>query len=331
MALFTPSIARLRMLPAAALFLGLSLSAQAQTPISITGGTAVYTQNFDGITATGTTYPTGWTGVRLSGSGTANETLPPTVLTASAQSGAVYNVGPNGTANDADRGLGSLASGSTVPVFGAVFTNNSGATITRVTITARNEQWRGGDNANLETTAFEYSLNATGINSTGATWTPVTALDLVELNNTTTAGNIDGNAATNSKFIGGVVTGLTWPAGTTMWIRWRDNNDVGADAILAVDDFSLATGTTTLATQNKALESSLSLFPNPAANSLTLRVGKEGVGASVEIFNNLGQRVRQTVASQQEFSLDVSALRAGVYSVRFTTADGTATRSFVKQ
>lgn len=327
-ALFTPSISRLRALPVAALLLGLTLSAQAQTPISITGGTAVYTQNFNGLTATGTAYPDGWTGVRFGGSGTPNEVLAPTVLTTSSQSGAVYNAG---TTNEADRALGGLASGSTVPVFGAVFTNGSGAAITRLTITARHEQWRGGDNANVETTAFEYSLNATGINSAGATWTPVTALDLVEINNTTVAANLDGNAAANSKFIGGVVTGLTWPAGTTMWIRWRDNNDFGADAILAVDDFSLATGNTTLATQNKALESALSVFPNPATSSITLRMGKEGVGASVEVFNALGQRVQQAKATQEDLTLDVSSLRAGVYTIRFTTNGGTATRSFMKQ
>nr|WP_262904615.1 T9SS type A sorting domain-containing protein [Hymenobacter lucidus] len=116
-----------------------------------------------------------------------------------------------------------------------------------------------------------------------------------------------------------------------MWIRWRDNNDFGADAVLAVDDFALATGNTTLANQNKALQSALNIFPNPATNRITLQVGKEGVGASVEIFNALGQRVQQATASQEAFGLDVSALRTGVYTVRFTTAGGTATRSFVKQ
>nr|WP_262905303.1 T9SS type A sorting domain-containing protein [Hymenobacter nitidus] len=116
-----------------------------------------------------------------------------------------------------------------------------------------------------------------------------------------------------------------------MWIRWKDNNDTGNDALLAVDNFALSTGTTTLATQNKALDSSLSLFPNPAANRLTLRMGKEGVGASVDVYNALGQRVKQTVAGQEDLTLDVSALRAGVYTVRITTAGGIATCSFVKQ
>ncbi len=114
-------------------------------------------------------------------------------------------------------------------------------------------------------------------------------------------------------------------------VRWKDTNEAGNDALLAVDDFSLSTGTTTLATQNKALENALSVFPNPATNRLTLRMGKEGVGASVEIYNALGQRVQQAQATREDLTLDVSALRAGVYTIRFTTNGGTATRSFLKQ
>ncbi|UOQ55290.1 T9SS type A sorting domain-containing protein [Hymenobacter cellulosivorans] len=127
------------------------------------------------------------------------------------------------------------------------------------------------------------------------------------------------------------ITSINWPAGGTMWIRWRDNNESGNDALLAIDDFALSTGNTTLATQNKALQNALSVFPNPATNRVTLRMGKEGVGASVEVFNALGQRVQQAQATQEDLTLDVSALRTGVYTIRFTTKGGTATRSFMKQ
>ncbi|TGE16585.1 T9SS type A sorting domain-containing protein [Hymenobacter elongatus] len=341
MALFTPTLARLRGLPVAALLLGFSLSAQAQapTPINITGGTAIYTQNFDGLTPAGTTYPDGWTGLRYGRSATnttavLNEFLPLVVVTDASSSGAVYNAGaPDGTPAVDDRAIGSIGSGSTVPAYGAVFVNKSGAAITRVSMTARNEQWRSGSSASTnERVVFEYSLDATNLNSgTTATWTPVTSLDLIELATaTTTAGALDGNAAVNSRFIGGVAT-LNWPNNGTMWIRWRDNDDIGSDGLHAVDNFSLATGATTLSNQNQALQNALNVFPNPATNRLTLSVGKDGVGASVEIFNALGQRVRQATATQAELTLDVSALQAGVYTVRFTTAGGSATRSFVKQ
>ncbi|MCB2377642.1 T9SS type A sorting domain-containing protein [Hymenobacter sp. BT635] len=330
MALFTPSIARLRSLPAAALLLGLSFAAQAQapTPISITGGTSIYTQNFDGMGATGTAYPTGWTGGRFAGTATTAVNLLVSDGSGSALSGAPYNVG---TAASTDRALGSVASGGTIPAIGAVFTNASGATVTRVNMSFNGEQWRSGSALDQnEVLAFEYSLDATSL-STG-TWTAATALNVTEVANaivTNTA--LNGNEAANRTSVAGSIATLNWPAGTTMWIRWKDNNDTGNDALLAVDNFALSTGTTTLATQNKALDSSLSLFPNPAANRLTLRMGKEGVGASVDVYNALGQRVKQTVAGQEDLTLDVSALRAGVYTVRITTAGGIATCSFVKQ
>jgi hypothetical protein len=295
--LFTRSIAQLRALPVAAMLLGLSLSAQAQTPIAITGGTSVYAQTFDGITPTGTTYPAGWAGLRYGRSATGtsiiNEALSPVVQNATSNAGAVYNAGADG---DADRALGSLASASNYPAYGAVFVNNSGAAITRVSMAGRAEQWRTGSNNTVnETIVFEYSLDATNLNSgTTATWTPVTGLDLTELiTASTVAGPLDGNAAANSRNISGVITGINWPAGTTMWIRWRDTDDLGSDALLAVDNFALATGNTVLATQNQALQNSLS--------------------------------------TQTQFSVDVAALKAGVYTVRFTTQDGVAARSFVKQ
>jgi hypothetical protein len=332
-ALFTPSIARLRALPVAALLLGFSLSAQAQTPISITSGTP-YSENFDGMGTTTATYPAGWAGIRYAGTGAANGALTPAVLTSTSNSGTVYSAGPlTGTATD--RAIGTLASGSTAPAFGAAFVNNTGATVTTLTMAAREEQWRigGSTPAVTENVVFEYSLDATNLNSgTTATWVAVPSMDLPELAVTSnTAGPLDGNATGNFKAITGVLTNLNWPVGTTLWIRWRDTDDSGSDGLYAVDDFTMTTGSTTLSSQNKALQNALGVFPNPATNRLTLRMGKEGVGAAVEIFNALGQRVQQAKATQEELTLDVSALRAGVYTVRFTTNGGTATRSFLKQ
>ncbi|PJJ59113.1 T9SS type A sorting domain-containing protein [Hymenobacter chitinivorans] len=343
MALFTPSIARLRSLPVAAMLLGFSLAAQAQTttPINITGGAIVYRQDFDIMLPTGTNYPDGWTGLRYARPSTTattvvNETITPVVLTdASTLSGATYNAGfAQGAANDFDRALGTLGSGSTVPAFGAAFVNKSGAAITRVTMTARNEQWRTGTSATVnEKAVFEYSLDATNLNSgTTATWVAVPSFDITEITTASTTASLqDGNAPENSRFISATLTGINWPNNGNLWIRWRDNDDSGSDALLSIDDFALATGTTTLSTNNKALQNALSVFPNPATNRVTLRMGKEGVGAAVEVFNVLGQRVQQAKATQEDLTLDVSSLKAGVYTIRFTTNGGTATRSFMKQ
>ncbi|MCC2547814.1 T9SS type A sorting domain-containing protein [Hymenobacter sp. BT175] len=319
----------LRSLSALTLGLGLVTAAQAQTVTPIAIAATPYTQNFDAMGTAGTAFPAGWAAIRFAGTGTANDPLPLTVVTATSNAGAAYNVGPlAGTAGDTDRALGSLASGSTVPALGAAFTNSTGAAVTRVTISGRSEQWRtGSDPAQLESLMFEYSLDATSL-STG-TWTAVPALDIRELQvASTTAGPLDGNAAANSVAITAPIT-LNWPSNTTMWIRWKDTNDIGSDGLLAIDDFRLTTGVT--AVREAAFGKSVSLFPNPATNKLTIRVGADGRGAAVEVFNSLGQRVQGTTAASEEVSLDVANLATGIYSVRMTTKDGVVTRSFLKQ
>ena len=80
-----------------------------------------------------------------------------------------------------------------------------------------------------------------------------------------------------------------------------------------------------------AFGKAVTLYPNPASNRLTVVVGSLGRGATLEVFNVLGQRVKTTAVVQEEAIVDVSSLKAGMYSVRLTTKDGSVTRSFVKQ
>ncbi|GAA4373515.1 hypothetical protein GCM10023186_04210 [Hymenobacter koreensis] len=300
--------------------------AQAQTPINIASGTAVYRENFDVMGAAGTTYPNGWTGIRFAGSGTPNETLSPIVVLAGSQSGAVYNAGADGAA---DRALGSLASGSTAPAFGAVFSNQTGAAVTRVNIAARMEQWRTGSNNTVnEATVFEYSLNATSLNT--GTWTAVTSLDLNEIAITsTTAAPLDGNLPTNSMPIAGTIT-LNWPNNTTMWIRWNDADNFGSDALLSIDNFAISTGNTALATRNNTLNTTLNLFPNPVARELNVSVGTEGRNAKYEVLSQLGQVVMTGSLSGTEQKINVANLQGGVYMLRLTTSEGSTTSRFTK-
>ncbi|UOQ67322.1 T9SS type A sorting domain-containing protein [Hymenobacter volaticus] len=309
---------KLRSLFTLTLGLGFSLTAfaQALTPISISSAATVYNQNFDGLGATGTTYPTGWTGLRLTGTGTALEALNPVVSDGSSNTGAIYNVGSTAAT---DRAIGSLASASTEPAFGAVFSNQTGAAITRVNIAARTEQWRSGsNNAVNEIVAFEYSLNATSL-STG-TWTAVTTLDLNERATTTTAAAaIDGNLAANSAAINGSIT-LNWPANTTMWIRWKDTDNLNSDALIAVDNFAISTGTTPLATRNAEKNSTVSVFPNPTTDALHIHTSGKGVKASVTVADLTGRELLSgTTAADGTF--DVRSLPAGSYTI--TVNDGT--------
>ncbi len=213
------------------------------TSISFTGAT--YNQTFDTLPNSGTfsftgagpfDLPTttagslnGWAFQRLSGSG-ANAAF--RVGDGSTNNQAMYSYGTTGSG---ERALGSLAGGTIVSSFGALLVNNSGSTIDSITITFTGEQWRRGANAN--TLAFLYSVGATSI-STG-TFTSFSALNFTGPQ-TGSSTALNGNLAANQMVVTATITGLNWTAGANLVIRWDDSNTAGADAGLAVDNFSFA-------------------------------------------------------------------------------------------
>jgi hypothetical protein len=215
--------------------LTIAIGAFSYGQITISALNSPYTQNFDGMGATGTTFPTDWTGIRASGSGTANQVLAPVVTDGSSTSGAIFNIG---TATATERALGSLASGSTVPAFGATFRNTTGALISKISLAGVMEQWRSGTDANVtENLVFSYSLDATSL-ITGV-WTSVPGLNLVEkLITSTTGAAVDGNSAANKTSILSDIS-LAWANNSNLWIKWSDANEAGSDGAYAIDDFSL--------------------------------------------------------------------------------------------
>lgn len=217
------------------LFVSLHLSAQ----VSLTVLNTAKTENFDGITATGTSPISGWFAVKAAGtnSTTVGATIPLIVYANSSNAGGAYNVG---TASATDRAIGSLASGSLVPRFGTSFQNNTGSTVTSIDFTGVMEQWRTGSNALVEILPFEYSFNATSIADATATWLPLTSMDLVEkltANNSNVA--VDGNQTANQTALSGTISSITWANGATLYIRWTDKDDTGSDGIYSIDDFSI--------------------------------------------------------------------------------------------
>ena len=202
--------------------------------ISISSLGEPYTQDFNSLGASGTTFPLGWAAIDDDD----NSTLTALIVTdGGASSGNVYNVG---SSSSTERALGSLASGSTQPFFGAQFINNTGQTITELNFSGVMEQWRSGANAVVETLPFEYSLNATSLQNSSFTWIAITGMDLVEkLTSTTTAAAVNGNLPANKTSISGNVTGLNIPNGATFWIRWKDSDNSGSDGLYAIDDFQL--------------------------------------------------------------------------------------------
>ena len=205
-----------------------------QAQVSFTG---TYIENFDTIGASGTTYPAGWNGLRYAGT-TASGPLTLGVTTGSTTTGGLYNVGASG---DTDRALGTLSSGTTISRFGLQLVNNSGATVNQIIFSGVSEQWRTGTSATAnETVTFEYSINATDINDPGATFVPLSTMDLTEIQTaSTTGGAIDGNNAANQIVISGTISSASWADGAALTIRWSDHDDGGSDGLYALDNFSM--------------------------------------------------------------------------------------------
>ena len=200
-------------------------------PISLTGGT--YMQDFNTLALSGTssTVPAGWEFVETGTSTQVNGVY--TAGTGSSATGDVYSFG---STSSSERAFGMLLSTTFEGTIGAVFTNNTGGTITDLQVAYTGEQWRLGAENRVDRINFE--LNPTGTNITSGAFTSITALDFVAPA-TSVTGAKDGNLAANRTLKNHTITGLTILNGQTFAIRWTETNATGADDGLAVDDFSL--------------------------------------------------------------------------------------------
>lgn len=216
-------------------------------PISITGN-MTYTENFDGMgTTTATTdYPNGWKGFKVSGSGplpagsvVTNATAPAfTAGNGGSGTGTIYNFGSTGST---DRALGSIAAGPFTGAFGVSFVNDTGSTLEGVNVKLgfRTELWRTGNNALEERWTFEWKLGG-DITDLDDSWNTASVFDIIELDPANTSNSArDGNAAGNfAEFSPAFLSALSgWEPGQVLHIRWRDADNTGNDAGMAIDDF----------------------------------------------------------------------------------------------
>jgi hypothetical protein len=233
---------------------------------TFTSGQLSYTENFDGMGPDGTSFLSGWNSVRYAGTGTIGAVLPLTAGDGSSNSGGIYNLGTTGAT---DRAFGSLASGSTVPCFGASFLNSTGSGITQISLAGVMEQWRSGSsNTANEVWAFEYSLDATDL-STG-NWTAVSSFDLLEkIISSSTAGALDGNLPENQTTLAAVISGLNWTPNATLWIRWSDANDSGSDGVCSIDNLSVTVTTGTVTADPEPTNYPTAFAATAAGNSVS--------------------------------------------------------------
>lgn len=211
--------------------------ARAAGTVTLTALDTAYSEDFNTLASTGTAntaVPNGWD---FSESGTnANTTY--RAGTGSDNTGDTYSFGASGSS---ERAFGGLRSGTLVPLVGAQFTNQTGATITSLEISYTGEQWRLGQNTSgraADRLDFQVSTNATSL--TSGAWTDVDALDFASPVVAGTVGALNGNDAANRTALSGTISGLSLAPGATFWIRWVDSDLIpGADDGLSVDDFSL--------------------------------------------------------------------------------------------
>lgn len=200
---------------------------------------SAYTQNFDTLTNTpaatvSNILPIGWL---LDESGTAARNDGKySVATGSDNAGDIYGFGS--VAGNTDRALGTLRSGTLVPIIGASFTNNTGAILTSLDISYTGEQWRLGTAGRADRLDFQISTNATSL--TAGTYTDVNTLDFSSPTTTGTLGALNGNLAANRAGVSATISSLNIAPGATFFIRWTDFDATGADDGLAVDDFAIS-------------------------------------------------------------------------------------------
>lgn len=264
----------------ALLLASVMLAVASQAQISVTGSSLNYSQDFNTLDTANTNssnLPNGWA---IYEKGTSSSTVNNQYKGSdgSSNSGETYSYG---TAGATDRALGSLASGSNTPSYGAVFTNNTGATIDTFNLTYQGEQWRRGSNSVADSLVFFYSLNATGVNDTSATWTYVSALTLYSINNTATNNTaIDGNL--NNTSVSGKVN-VNWSAGNTLVIKWYDMNIPGSDDGLAIDDLSMSFTTTSTPSYNPVITAL-----SPADNSANVAASTNNLQITFDRNVSLG-------------------------------------------
>lgn len=224
----------------------LGIKGFAQTSVNSIGSPV--SENFNGLPSTGvvglwsqSSTVSGWYGYETDPYRKAVEIMPDSGAQAS---GRLYSYGRAGST---ERCLGSLGSGSTDSiVFGWRLKNNTGFAVNSVTISFTGEQWRRGANVNTNKLAFYYkvassissidSLEIKNLSTSGYTSFP--ALDFISPKTASTASILNGNDTANSRKFSQTLS-VNIANGEEIMIMWFDDDEVGNDHGLGIDDISV--------------------------------------------------------------------------------------------
>ena len=178
-----------------------------------------------------------WQAARIAGTNTVP--VPFNVGNGSGNTGGLYSYAVSGST---DRSLGIFASSTTTPAAGLVLVNTSAYIITTVSVSFTAEQWRSPNTGGtVNTTSFAYGFSSDA-SITDANF--LSASGMVA----NPAGDLVSGAATTSAVFGApaeisqksfTLSNVVWQPGEKLYIRWRDTDNTGADAGLAIDDLTI--------------------------------------------------------------------------------------------
>jgi hypothetical protein len=218
-----------------------------------------YTENFDGMGASGTTLPAGWSAGYLgaesssnrlafapyAGNGLSLTNMPILVSDGSAYPnpnvGRVMNLGLTG---DGNRALGGYP--RTTPsgdhVFQVAVVNSTGAPLSNVNVSYAGEQWNQAQGTSSSGPEMIRVLASSTSATNGFTYYP--SLDFTAPKQGPGAPNptaLNGNDAANRQVISANISlPSAVPDGGTFYVRWHDWNDNGtSDHFLGIDDISI--------------------------------------------------------------------------------------------
>jgi len=210
---------------------------------------ATYSQNFDSLPISGTvtlagkgphpldqaplsfTSLSGWQILHLSGNQSNTSFL---TGTGSGTSSGIYSFGLSGNAN---RALGTLASGTGTYALGVVIENLTGSLLNKINIRLLATQWRKGGSGNINNWRFSYQTRQ--LNSIDTNQLIIdNRADLTSIHMTTGSATLNGHLSANQYTIQITLTDIVWKPGEKLILRWDDQDETGSDDAMAIDDFN---------------------------------------------------------------------------------------------
>ena len=178
------------------------------------------------------------------------------------------------------------------------------------------------------------SFDSTGFNDrrfigVGAT-PPTDTQDWTVVSNTTAAG--ERTLIVTRPLEGSDTTDYTFdPTDSSILLVWARGNGT----LNFVNHGSGNRGATSagfsLSVDDLAFEKSISLYPNPASNQITIDFDVPTTTSKIKLYNVLGQVVGTQTLAANERIIHLEKIPAGMYVMQITSEQGTASKRFIKQ